>query len=1292
MIQQIQSPAASRSRRILSLVACAAALSLVGAGCRPKGAGPGADGAAKPVERMNRGIALLEQYQYLDAFKIFEDLAKEYPAWEAAHVNQGIAAFNLQDEYLKIAEERFKRALAVNPQSPHAMLSLAILYNYTQRLDEALHLVKKVVEIDPDDPHALFYMGVFLSDSGDPDGAVAALERVVRLQPSFASAHYRLMAFYRKSGDRAKHQGAAKAFSGLSEAKVGVLVGNKYGENGKYNSAIRDSTPPGWKGDPASWTPPASPSLGPAVPIGRPHVAFRRPDGRINPPAFAVGDLDGDGSCEIVLCGEAPEASSGRTGSESSSPQISGPEASSWVSIYAMAEGGGTRCLDRFPIPAIVCALGNLDAHEDVGDATDDDADLVLAGDGFLEILFNDGTGKLAARGEGEGAGVGIVIEKARHDGFPVRLYVADLDSDWDLDIACLRQERGADGKVASRLEILNNNRDGTFRDISGEIGIEPFGFPAAELLVTDLDGDVDADILVIDGASGRPYFFQNERLWRYRLREENVDALRAPGVVSAVGGDFDGDGDPDIILLAGDALHLWRNEGGLRFVADGKFKDRWAAVGGTAAVLFDFRGALRLDLLVLDPRGPKGAALGTGLLIAGPDAPTATALEIGASAPVSALATIRGRDGPPEIIVYDAADGARAVPITSFGRNWLALSLEGSKNPVPDKERSNLSAIGATVEIRAGERRIVLAADSGSGGTARAPARVYAGLGGRPVADYARILWPDAVLQSELSLEGGKLHDIQQIERKPTSCPMLFAWDGSRFRLVGDFLGVGGLGYFETPGVYSRPDPTEYVLLDRLAPLDGAYALEIIEPMEECTYLDRLSLTVVEHPRDVEVLPEEMFAIGGPPPGYHLLAFREKLFPVRAEADGRDITAELREIDRVYGNSVDRDRRFAGLARSAHRIDLVFDDGLDHLLAGVGEAASSAASPPTTPPALPAAPLAASPAASPGSRPYLILYGYVEYAYSTSNFAAWQANATFRAPTVLVEREGQWVVLRDQWGFPGGTPRYLAFDLRGALRPGDRRLRVETNMDIHWDQAFLIDSDAEGELRVVDLEPDSAILSYKGFPAEVSPDGRLPRIFQWRDFEPTAPVKVFPGSYTRYGEVRELLYEADDRFVIFGPGDGLSVRFRADRVAPPEPGKARTFLAKTFGYCKDTDLYTAHPERVEPLPFRAMGGYPFPESESAGSSGKVPAYPTTPLHERYLREWNVRRVEGTPLDPIGPPRGSLGSGRGEGSGAGREGAGAGARESGTPESGTPETGTPETGTSETGTSETGTP
>ncbi len=105
---------------------------------------------------------------------------------------------------------------------------------------------------------------------------------------------------------------------------------------------------------------------------------------------------------------------------------------------------------------------------------------------------------------------------------------------------------------------------------------------------------------------------------------------------------------------------------------------------------------------------------------------------------------------------------------------------------------------------------------------------------------------------------------------------------------------------------------------------------------------------------------------------------------------------------------------------------------------------------------------------------------------------------------------------------------------------------------------------------------------------------------------------------------MRELIARTDDRFAILGPGDRLSLRVRADRLPPLEPGMKRTFFAKTIGYCKDMDLYTAHPDRVEPLPFQAMKAYPYPMGES---------YPERRELESYRKEWNTRVVEGTFMD-----------------------------------------------------------
>ena len=112
----------------------------------------------------------------------------------------------------------------------------------------------------------------------------------------------------------------------------------------------------------------------------------------------------------------------------------------------------------------------------------------------------------------------------------------------------------------------------------------------------------------------------------------------------------------------------------------------------------------------------------------------------------------------------------------------------------------------------------------------------------------------------------------------------------------------------------------------------------------------------------------------------------------------------------------------------------------------------------------------------------------------------------------------------------------------------------------------------------------------------------------------PPFPASGPSGRLTRYGDVTDLLRAADDRFVIFGPGDDLSVRFDAGRLPSLPDGWKRSYVLRTRGYCKDASPFTAHGETVEPLPFRAMTNYPYPASE------KHP-------HPDYDRQWNTRRV-----------------------------------------------------------------
>jgi len=90
--------------------------------------------------------------------------------------------------------------------------------------------------------------------------------------------------------------------------------------------------------------------------------------------------------------------------------------------------------------------------------------------------------------------------------------------------------------------------------------------------------------------------------------------------------------------------------------------------------------------------------------------------------------------------------------------------------------------------------------------------------------------------------------------------------------------------------------------------------------------------------------------------------------------------------------------------------------------------------------------------------------------------------------------------------------------------------------------------------------------------------------------------VTDWKGRLTRLGDVTELLAQADDRFALCGPGDELLAEFDPGPLPPLKPGWVRSFVLRTHGYCKDTAPTTQSGGDVDPLPFRAMLGYPTAE------------------------------------------------------------------------------------------------
>jgi hypothetical protein len=148
-------------------------------------------------------------------------------------------------------------------------------------------------------------------------------------------------------------------------------------------------------------------------------------------------------------------------------------------------------------------------------------------------------------------------------------------------------------------------------------------------------------------------------------------------------------------------------------------------------------------------------------------------------------------------------------------------------------------------------------------------------------------------------------------------------------------------------------------------------------------------------------------------------------------------------------------------------------------------------------------------------------------------------------------------------------------------------------------------------------MEADSAMLHFRGFSAaHIDAARKQPDTYSYAPVSAPSFWNPTPGFYTRYGDVRELARDVDDKLIVMGSGDELKLRFRADGLPALAAGWKRDFLLKVDGWAKDRDPNTAYSSSVQPLPFHAMSVYPYPAPEH---------FPDDEAHRRYRQEYNTR-------------------------------------------------------------------
>jgi Flp pilus assembly protein TadD len=1098
-----------------------------------------ADESAKSIEaaRLNSiGVALMNQ-------QLTEKAAAQLAQAEAADpqspipiLNRGIALLYL--EKLPEAEQELKKAAAMAPENPRTWYNLGLVEMDEARPQQALEDMKRVTAIDPGDADAHYFMGSLDATLGDGNAAIAEFETALKLNPLHASAQFGLARALQRAGRTEEAHQHVVVFQHETQTKVASPLSVTYGERGHYSTMEEMPLPPQ--------------PVAPMILVRFEARELPGPEGG----SVLNGLAPGAGACIIDL--SAP----------GSRDLVTFPPGRNGILAYRNLHNGSFA-----PIPAsetgldatgtgIACAVGDFD--------NDGLPDLAIAMRDRIILYRNLGHGKF----EDVTAKVGI-----RQLNKPMGLTFVDFDHDGDLDLF-VTGSRATDGKSGPSV-MWRNNGNSTFTEWTGPTGLAGTA-STTQAILSDINNDRAVD-LVVTGSAGAPTVYFNRREGAFRPMPLYTDAILPPTRGAAVF-DFNKDGWMDVAVTHAGApgLTLWRNVDGKKFErVPLPLPPGVTGAWGLTPIDFDNDGWIDLaavlevrgqsELHVFRNLGPQGfedvtAKLGLDKL----------ALHGGGSV----IAADVDGDGAADLIVTQTVQPPMVLRnIGGNANRSLRIALTGLAD--------NKSAIGTKVEVLAGGMWQKFEVQGGSGYLSQGSTEILAGLGKADRVDVVRLLWPTGVPQDEIDVGTKKEIALKELDRRGSSCPTLFAWDGKHYTFVSDVIGAAVIGHWVSPTATNHNDPDEWIKVDgsQLQPRNGLLSLRFGEPMEEVNYIDQLRLVAIDHPSRVSVYPDERFLSERPFASGKTVAVSDPQ-PVAGAWDnnGRDVRDLLAAQDHRYV----RDFTNLSYAGFANMHTLTLDLG----------------------------------AWSPQRPLRLLLDGYIEYFSASSMYAAWQAGLHPIPPRVDVQMpDGSWRPVLSDMGFPAGLERTIVVDLTGKLPPGARKIRITTNLQIYWDRARVDNGpDQASDVRRTEIPLAMAHLAFRGYPQQI--EGRTPGdlTYNYDRISATGPFLWARGVYTHYGDVTPLLRNIDNRYVIFGTGEEIDAEFSAQALPPLPAGWTRDYFFYANGFVKDMDYWEEAPFTVGPMPFHAMSRYPYPATER---------YPAGPAADAWWLDWNTRYESG---------------------------------------------------------------